>query len=284
MSQAQFSLLGEAKAELDAVSVNAQLSGERQGAISGAAVQALQTGGMLELAPAMAALQRWRRGCYRQFWYRIKQFWCEEKWVRVTDSYNTLKWVGLNHKVTIAEALQEQASDESLDPELRIQAAQTLQGMTQSQDPRLTQFVETRNEVAALEMDIILESAPDTLTIQNEQFQLLAQLAASRPEIPFAAILKLSQIREKDTILADIEQRGEQQAQVQQQLAASQAQAAQADAQMKQAKLQIDAAKAEADISNTQVDTVKKQQEAEQTALENQILLNTPVTSTTVAV
>lgn len=284
MSQAQFSLLGEAKAELDAVSVNAQLSGERQGAISGAAVQALQAGGMLELAPAMAALQRWRRGCYRQFWYRIKQFWREEKWIRVTDSYDTLKWVGLNHKVTIAEVLKEQADDESLDPELRMQAAQTLQGMAQSQDPRLTQFVETRNEVAVLEMDIILESAPDTLTIQNEQFQLLAQLAASRPEIPFAAILKLSQIREKDAILADIEQRGEQQAQVQQQLAASQAQAAQADAQMKQAKLQIDAAKAEADIANTQVDTAKKQQEAEQTALENQILLNTPVTSTTVAV
>lgn len=273
MSQAQFALLGEAKAELDAVSVNAQLSGERQGAISGAAVQALQAGGMLELAPAMAALQRWRRSCFRQMWYRIKQFWREERWIRVTDDYNSLKWVGLNYKMTVGEMLTEKAQDESLDPEQRQQSAQILQFMTQSQDPRLGQFAETRNEVAALDVDIILDVSPDTLTIQNEQFQLLAQLAASRPEIPFAAILKLSQIREKDAILKDIEQRGEQQMQVQQ-----------AQVQLEAQKTQADLAESQAKVENTQVDTLKKQQEAQQKALENQILINTPVTSTTVAV
>lgn len=273
MGVAQFNLLAEAKAELDAVSVNAQLSGERQGAISGAAVQALQAGGMLELAPAMAALQRWRRECFRHMWYRIKQFWRGEKWIRITDDYDTLKWVGLNYKMTTAEVLQEKAQDESLDPEQRQQAAQILQFMVQNQDPRLNQYAETRNDVASLDVDIILDVSPDTLTIQNEQFQLLAQLAASRPEIPFAAILKLSQIRDKDAILEDIEQRGEQQMQVQQ-----------AQVQLEAQKTQADLAESQAKVENTQVDTLKKQQEAQQKALENQILMNTPVTSTTVAV
>ena len=200
-------------------------------------------------------------------------FRSEERWIRVTDDYDSLKWVGLNYKMTVGEVLQEKAQDESLDPEQRQQAAQILQFMAQNQDPRLNQYAETRNDVASLDVDIILDVAPDTLTIQNEQFQLLAQLAASRPEIPFAAILKLSQIREKDSILEDIEQRGEQQMQVQQ-----------AQVQLEAQKTQADLAESQAKVENTQVDTLKKQQEAQQKALENQILMNTPVTSTTVAV
>lgn len=266
MAQAQFSLLAEAKQELDAISLNAQLSGERQGDLSGKAVQALQAGGMLELAPAMAGLQRWRRRVFRQWWWKIKQFWREERWIRVTDDYNTLHWVGLNHKMSVSDILQEQINDESLDPEQRQQAALVFQQMMQTQDPRLSRYVEMRNDVSELDVDIVLDVSPDTLTVQNEQFQILAQLAASRPEVPFSALLKLSQIREKDAILEDLEQ------QVQQ------------NAELQQAQAQLGAAKTQADIQNTEADSAKKQAEAIQTELENQLLLRTPVQVTNVSV
>jgi hypothetical protein len=267
MATAQFNLLTEAKQDLDSISVNAQLSGERQqGDLSGRAIQSLQAGGMLEIAPIMSGMQRWRKQVFTQMWFRIRQFWDEEKWIRVTDDYNTLRWVGINQKVTVGQLLQEKVEDESLDPETRQMAAMQLQQMSQMGDPRLNQIVETRNDIAGVMVDVILDVMPDTLTIQNEQFQLLAQLAASRPEIPFSAILKLSQIREKEAILAELE------AQVE------------ASAELQQVQTQLEAAQKQADIENKQADTAKKGQETVQKQLENLVLLNTPVSSTNVSV
>lgn len=267
MAQAQFNLLAEAKQDLDAISINAQLSGERsQGELSGTAIGKLQAGGMLEITPLMSAIQGWRKRVFTHVWFRIRQFWNDEKWIRVTDDYNTLRWVGLNQKVTAQMLLEEKIADKSLDPELRQQAQILLQQAIQAQDPRLMQYVETRNEVAEVMIDVILDVAPDTLTIQNEQFQLLAQLAASRPEIPFSAILKLSQIREKDVILNELE------AQVQ------------ASNELQQMQTQLEVAEKQADIENTQADTAKKQIDATQTELENLVMLNTPINSTNVSV
>lgn len=107
---------------------------------------------------------------------------------------------------------------------------------------------------------------PDTLTIQNEQFQLLAQLGMTRPEVPFSSILKLSQIRDKDAIIEELE------AQVQ------------ASSQLQQMQTELEVAEKQADIENTQTDTAKKQQEAVQKQIENLVLMNTPVSSTNVSV
>ena len=63
-----------------------------------------------------------------------------------------------------------------------------------------------------------------------------------------------------------------------------QMQVQQAQVQLEAQKTQADLAESQAKVENTQVDTVKKQQEAQQKALENEILMNTPITSTTVAV
>lgn len=267
MATAQFNLLTEAKQDLDAISVNAQLSGERQqGDLSGKAIQSLQAGGMLEIAPIMSGLQRWRKQVFTQMWFRIRQFWDEERWIRITDDYNTLRWVGINQKIPLVQLLQEQSEDESLDPETRMMAAAQMQQMQQMQDPRLNQIVETRNDIAEVLVDVILDVMPDTLNIQNEQFQLLAQLAASRPEIPFSAILKLSQIREKDSILAELESQ------------------MQASSQMQQVQMELDAAEKQAGIENKQADTAKKSQETMQKQLENLVLMNTPISSTNVSV
>jgi len=267
MATGQFNLLVEAKQNLDAISVNAQLSGERQqGDLSGRAIQSLQAGGMLEIAPVMSGMRRWRRAVFKEMWFRIRQFWKEERWIRVTDDYNTLRWVGINQKVTNQVLLQETVEDESMDPEIRQMAGMRLQEMTVTQDPRLNEFVETKNDIAEIGVDIILDEMPDTINIQNEQFQLLAQLAASRPEIPFSAILKLSQIRDKEAILDDLE------AQVQ------------SANEMQQAQTQLEVAEKQAEIENTQTDTAKKQQETQQKQIENLILLNQPIDSTSVSV
>jgi hypothetical protein len=71
-----------------------------------------------------------------------------------------------------------------------------------AQDPRLQQVVGVENQVKDMDMDIILTEAPDTVNIQAEQFELLLNFAAQRPDaIPVEMLLEMSSLRGKDAII-----------------------------------------------------------------------------------
>jgi hypothetical protein len=53
----------------------------------------------------------------------------------------------------------------------------------------------TENAIAEMDVDIIIDEAPDTITVQAEQFETLAMLAEKRPEVPFGMLVELSQLR-----------------------------------------------------------------------------------------
>lgn len=253
MAQAQFQLLEEAKRELDAIGFNAQLSGERQGDLSGKAVNLLQQAGTLELASTYSAINQWKKRIYRQIWYRIRQFWDKERWVRVTDDFKDLKWVGFNVPATVQSILEEKINDETVPEFERKQAAQMFMQMMQAKDPRLQEVVEIKNPVAKLDMDIILDHSPNMINVQQEQFELMANLAANRPEIPFTALLKLSEVRDKEDLIDQIEEGEKRQAEVIQANAEAEQQKQQgemqAQMQLEQFKSQ---AKVKADFSSTQ--------------------------------
>lgn len=239
MAEAQFMLLQESKQELDAVSVNAQLSGERQqGDLSGKAIQKLQSAGTLELNRQFNLLTNWERRVYRQIWGRVKQFWNEEKWVRVTDDQTSLRWVGLNAEVTARDWLTEQVQDESLDIQTRRQAAASLQFLTQaaqgpppqliaaaqSGDPQalqavqqaiqlqpvaqaaLDEIVAVQNPVPEIDVDIIIDMAFHTVNIEQEQFEMLAQFGVGQ-NIDVIELIEISQIRGKEALIEKIEKR-----------------------------------------------------------------------------
>jgi len=195
MKDGQLILLQDAKSELDAVGFNAQLSGERQGDLSGKAISNLQQASTNELAPMYAGIEGWERRVYRQDWMRVKQFWDKEKWIRITDDSQMLKWVGINQQVTMQALLEEQINNEAQDLGVRQDAAMVLKRLTDSQDPKLQQIVETRNDVAELDVDIIIETSVDTVNIQKEQFELMANLAQTGNLSP--EIIELSTLREK---------------------------------------------------------------------------------------
>lgn len=211
MAQAQLLMLQLATQEIDSVGFNAQLAGERQGNLSGKAINLLSNAGTNELASSFARLVQWENRVYRQVWARIRQFWTEEKWIRVTDEERNLRWVGFNAKITLQQRIEETINDKALPEFERKGAAQIFKQMLEAKDPRLQELVETRNDIAQLDMDIILEQSLDTINIQQEQFTLLATLAGNRPEIPFTALLRLSTLRDKDELIKKIEE-GEQNA------------------------------------------------------------------------
>lgn len=258
MAQGQFELYVDAKAELDAVSFNAQLAGERQsGDLSGKAIDKLQAAGTVELNRQFELLKGWEKRVYRQIWARVKQFWTEEKWVRITDDQDNLRWVGLNSEVTAQQFLEETINDESQPLTKRRQAAAAFQFMMENQDPRLEMIVGVQNEVSELDVDIILDQSFDTINVQQEQFQMLAQFAQGG-DIDIIELIELSQLRGKEELIEKIEQRRKQAAETQGNLSQIQAQSEQA----KMAKT----------MSEVQINT----QEAITKQIENVLLVNNP--------
>jgi hypothetical protein len=197
MAQGQFELLAEAKNEIDLSGANAALMGKDQLGLSGKAIQAQQQGGATELQPLMDALRDWHLTVLRRCWQLVRQYWTEERWVRVTDDENNLRFVGLNRPVTAGEIMQQRF--EQLPPEEQQARAQELQMALQ--DPRAQEVVDTENDVAKLDVDIYIEEQPDIISLQSEQFEQLAQMAGAGVPIPPDVLIEASSLRNKKQLL-----------------------------------------------------------------------------------
>lgn len=186
LAQGQLLMLTEAKGEIDAVGANAALTGKEDRAMSGRALQARSQSGTTEIGPIFDAHRSVKLAIYRSLWMRVRQFWTDEVWVRVTDDDRNVRFVGLNKPVTHGEKLAE-AGIPAINPN----------------DPSMSTVVEKSNDVEKMDVDIIIEDAPDTIAIQQEQFEVIAQLAQAQPQNPalFEMVVELSTIRNKDKVL-----------------------------------------------------------------------------------
>ena len=259
MARGQVELYQDAKAELDAVSFNAQLSGDRQqGTLSGVAINKLQQAGTMELNGLFQTLNGWEKRIYRQIWGRIKQFWTEEKWIRVTDEVDSLRWVGFNTTVTIQQWLEETINDKSLPNPVRKQASASYVALMQVEDPMLEQPMEIRNPTPEIDVDIILEQSFDVVNIQQEQFEMLAKFATPGSGIDIIDLIQLSQLRGKEEVIERIKKSREDAAQ------------AQGGAQ------QIQMQGAQAKVAETASKAAVNEQNAQQKQIENAILMTRP--------
>lgn len=244
----QFSLLTEAKGEIDMVGPNASLLGQLNGAQSGRAIQAQQQAGLSELSPIYDSLRDWNLRVYRAVWERIKQFWTEERWVRVADQRGVTEFIGLNVV-------------QGMEPVHNIDGSIQLRPMVQ-------------NPVAEMDLDIIIEDAPDYETLRHEEFEQLAQMAQNGIPVPPEMIIEASNLTNKADLLQKLEEQKQQQMQMQMQtMQAQQQEQAQANAvkaQREQAATMKDMASADklaAEVQETQADTAKTVVETQRLAL-----------------
>ena len=181
-------------------------------------------------------------------WNRISQFWTEERWIRVTDDENNLRWVSLNHPVTAAEMAQEMVdSGQPVPPELERIVMVSPQHV-----------VRTTNPVAELDVDIIMQDAPDSVNIQSEQFEMLVEMWTKAPDrIPLEMVVEASSLRNKSKLIEAI--KAPQQPNPQQQEAAE-IQKAVAIAEIR--KTDSETAKNVASAQNTAAEAARKQTEA----------------------
>ena len=192
---AQFSLLTESKEEIDKLGPNASLLGQLSGQQSGRAIMAQQNAGMAELAPIYDSLRDWTLRVYRAMWNRMKQYWKEERWIRVTEEAEAPQFIGIN-----------QLMGYQVDP------------MTGQITPQM------QNSIGEMDVDIIIDTAPDMVTLQQEQFDQLAKMATSGVPIPPDVLLEASSLRNKAKLIEKMKEASQQSQQAQaQQMQAQQA-------------------------------------------------------------
>lgn len=209
---------------------------------SGRAKQLDRQSDALELGRLFDHLRQLQKQTCRKVWHRIKQYWTEEKWVRVRDDEGAPKFVQLNAPIT-AQDLYQQA--QALGQPIPIELAR----MAQLQP---TKPVGKRNDVATLDCDIIIDDMPDVVTLQEEQFANLVTLAQAGVIFPPDVYLDASALRNKKALKEKLNQ--------QEDPAAQQAKAQEQELLMRAATAKI--AKDEASAEKTT-------QEANQTKIEN---------------
>lgn len=267
LAAAQMQLLQEAKNAIDLKGPNATEMGDKTGgsnSASGRAILASQQGGMIQIGDLMDGLRHLDKRVFRKIWWRIRQYWDAEKWIRVTDDEQNVKWLGIN-----------------IDP----MQMQQIQMMAQQSPEAQQKIAGLIGSVAELDCDIIIDDAPDSLTPQIEQFQALVELKKfdANNEIPFRAIVKaMPNLKDKESFLKALDEQAEQrsqqpnaevqaeQAKLQAQMQIEQAkgaQAAQAEQQKlaatTQAKREELAAQIEADERKANIEIAKNRELAQ---------------------
>lgn len=167
-TQGQFELLQEAKAEIENLGPNPGLVGRGVEKQSGRAILAQQNSGMTELSPVFERMREWKLSVYHKDWRLIRQFWTNERYIRVTADPKAVEFLSINRIV---------------------------------EDP-MTGQVKVENAIAEMDVDVILDEGPDTVTMREELLAQLSDSGAVPPEI----LIELSSLPEKDVVLKRLQE------------------------------------------------------------------------------
>lgn len=258
LTPAHLELLRDAKEEMRRQSPTPGIVGRQGAAQSGRAILAEQQAGLTEQAPLLAGFDDWKLRCYRAMWESIKQFWTAPKWIRVTDDENAPRFVGLNMPQPVVDPMTGQ----------------------QAIDPMTGQPVMQANSPAEMDVDIVIDSTPDTAVIQEEQFTRLVELVQAGMPIPPDVLIEASSLPKKRLLLDKLRQAQEQQqSQPDPNAAAVEAEKAKGLVQLetKQKIAEIDArAHAETLMRQEQADELKtvRAEKLEQAKFNNQLSLS----------
>jgi hypothetical protein len=145
-------LATESRTYLENFGPNPSLIGQGLEDSSGRAIQLLQQAAIAELGPYLGAYKNWKIRVYRDIWNIIQRYWTSERWIRVTDDQNLAQFFQIN-KLTV----------------------------DQFGRPAIV------NAIGSLDVDIIIDEAPDAVNMQADAMMVLQslgpQFAQNFPEI-----------------------------------------------------------------------------------------------------
>jgi hypothetical protein len=141
----QLKFLEDAKAEIENFGPNPALIGTGVAAKSGRAIALMQQAGIAELGPYILAYRGWKLRVYRAVFNAIRSNWSAERWIRVTDDEGVAQFVQINGMQT---------------------------------DP-MTGAPAMVNAMGQLDVDIVLDEGPDTVTMMQDMYETLSNVVPS---------------------------------------------------------------------------------------------------------
>ena len=270
MAQGNLAIMQEVSQSLDRLAPTPAVLGRTDGSSqSGRSRLVLQQAGMTEIARPLGRFEDWENRIYRQVWLRCKQFWTDSKFVRVTDDEGAPEFLQINEPIYQrvplmmpdgSPAMDEETGEPMTEVAMIPQPVPGPDGQPQI-DPQTGMpamqpqplVIGYDNRIADMDMDIIVDTVPDTANLAAEQFQTLAQLAGQYgPEaVPFEDLVELSSMPDKRKWREKREARQAEQTN-------PQAQA------MQQQALQLAARKEEATIAKDESSAILNQAKAKQ--------------------
>lgn len=204
LATGQFALLDNARQFIQRIGQNPSVLAQQSASASGRAQIARQQAGMVDSAMTLNGLRLFELSIFRAIWQRCKQFWKAPDYIRITDDVGAPEFIGINQPV-MGQPQPMLMQDGS------VGIGQPILGY--------------QNALAEMDVDISIDSVPDTANLAQEQFEKLVELAQiyGPQEVPFDDILEVSALPEKTKLIAKRKDRAEQAAQggqMQQELAA----------------------------------------------------------------
>lgn len=268
---AQF--LQEAKNEIDLMGANPSLQGKTGGSLSGRALRQQEAAGMVELAPLQDARRQNDIDVYRAIWNRIRQYWTEEKWIRVTDVEGNAKFIGLNMPMTEGDVLE-----------------QSLKGKTAQERDEINQAVQEsgidleaptdkiNNKVSDMDVDIIVDEGVDMVTQRAEEAEKIIQAVQAGVQMPPNVVLEGMDFRRSTLEAIKAATEGDEAAQ------AKAAQEAEEQQELQKQAIIAGVEQAMANVFKTQAETEKLKAETENveaktdnTDIDTQVKANSPL-------
>lgn len=250
MATGNLNMLAEAKESLQRMVPVAIAQDLREGnAASGRARQVAQQAGLTQFGRGFGRIEDFEERIYRSMWLTAQQFFTAPMYVRITDNPRAAEFLQINQPIMQPGIIQQPMMGPDGQPAVDEMGQPMMQAVIGEQQ------VGTENEIAQMDMDIIVASSPDTIALEQEVFDSLMELVRSGvdPFSPqFELLLELAPLPDKTGMLERI---GALKQQLQQQ------QPQQAAEQAKQAAIaqEIQVAGATADIQNKEANTALTQ-------------------------
>lgn len=142
---------------------------------SGRAIMALQNAGLMAENGFFDAHNDFKVRVYRRMWALARQYWNEEKSIRITGESDAAEFVTIN------------------------------QPLGYGPDGVLV----VNNPIAEIDVDITIEAGPDTMLLEQEQFEMLVKILPQLAQLPppmAMMIIEASQIRNKKEVTAAMQE------------------------------------------------------------------------------